>query len=139
MNHERALVEQISTVERKLEIRRERASRHLQQTRDELKIGIESGKKWAPLVLVGALGAAAFAAGRRRRDSIDFVGECVERQRSIRSPGVLATAAAVAGLVARVVLAPQTRDLWRLWRSSRPGLGERTTTVDHQQTQRSSP
>ena len=121
MNQERTLAEQIGTVERKLEIRRERTLRHLQEARDDVQSGIESGKKWAPLVLVGALGATAFAVGRRRPGSVDSDGGRAGTRRS--TTGVLATAAAVAGMVARVALTPQARDLWRAWRSSRPGLG----------------
>jgi len=48
--------------------------------------------------------------------------EVVRDERSRPGFGVLATAAAVAGMVARVALTPQARDLWRAWRSSRPGL-----------------
>jgi hypothetical protein len=123
MKGERALTEQIGIVERKLEIRRERAVRHLRQARAEIESGIQSGMKWVPLAMVGAIGATAFAVGRRRRAN---GASTPLHHTNGGGPGVngtgartLAIVVALAGMVVRVALAPEVRELWSGRHSSR--------------------
>jgi hypothetical protein len=133
MKHDRALTQQIGIVERRLEIRRERTVRHIQQAGAEIKSGIQSGMKWAPLAVVGALGAAAFVVGRRRRANgasapltrVNGAGPAISRT----GPGTLATVAALADIVVRIALAPEVRELWRSEHSSRrPSQNHRNPT-----------
>jgi hypothetical protein len=117
-----ALTEQIGIVERELEIRRARAARNLQQARAES--GIWSGMTWVPIVLLGAIGATAFAVRRRRRvngASTPF------RSANVGGPSVngtgartLAIVGALADLVISVAQTPEARELWRAWNSSHP-------------------
>jgi hypothetical protein len=98
MKQDRALIEQIGMVKRRLEIRRERTVRHIREARDGITSGIQNGMKWAPLAVIGALGAAAFVVGRRRANGasaplarVNDGGPPVSRagpgtQRSLRSP-----------------------------------------------------
>jgi hypothetical protein len=116
MKRGRALTEQIGIVERRLEIRRERTVQHIQQADAEIKSRIQNGMKWAPLGVVGALGAAAFVVGRRRR--ANGASEPSARVNgggpvNRTGPGALATVAALADIVVRIALAPEVRELWR--------------------------
>jgi hypothetical protein len=122
------LEKQIGDTERRLEMRRERVARHVQEIRAETDDRLRAGMKWAPLVAVGALGAMAFTAGRRH-------GQTASPARVHRANGAnatvaitspkpngtssFATLASVAGVVARAALSPQARELWQLYVSRR--------------------
>lgn len=121
------LEKQIGDMERRMEMRRERVARHVREARAETAYRLRTGLKWAPLILVGAVGAMAFRAGRRRHANggrgispppanganraVDMTGPKPNGTRS------LATIATVAGVVARAALTPQARELWRLYLS----------------------
>ncbi|MEO8507702.1 MAG: hypothetical protein ABI593_08740 [Betaproteobacteria bacterium] len=112
MKSERGLDERISTVERKLELRRERTVRHLQ----ELRAGVGSASRWLPLIAAGgALGVGILAA--RRRTVLSTTGTAVRRT------GWLAAAIAMAGTAIRVAMSPQARVLWSAWRDNRRPAG----------------
>jgi hypothetical protein len=81
---EGTLEKQIDDTERRLEMRRERVARYMQEARAESGSRLRLGLKWAPLILVGALGAMAFNAGRRRYPARvaplpPAAGECRQR------------------------------------------------------------
>ena len=128
------LEKQIGDTERRLEMRRERVARRVQEVRAETDNRLRAGMKWAPLIVVGALGAMAFTAGRRRATA----GQTVSTPRVHRANGTngangsvamaasrpngthaFATLASVAGVVARAALSPQARELWRMYVSRR--------------------
>ena len=130
------LEEQISDMERRLEMRRELVARHVQEVRAETDNRLRKGFRWAPLIAVGAIGVMAFRAGRRHHVSAGqgtlpspaniangangaagAAATAVPKPNGTRS---LATLATVAGVVARAALTPQAREIWRLYRS-RPG------------------
>ena len=124
------LEKQIGDTERRLEMRRERVARHVQEVRVETDNRLRTGLKWAPLIVVGAIGAVAFNAGRRHHVS---AGQGISPPRVNRVNGAngaatmaapkpngtssFATLASVAGVVARAALSPQARELWRLYNS----------------------
>jgi len=124
------LEKQIGDTERRLEVRRERVARHVQEARAEADNRLRTGLKWAPLIVVGAIGAMAFSAGRRHHAS---AGQGISPPRVNRVNGAngaatmaapkpngtssFATLASVAGVVARAALSPQARELWRLYNS----------------------
>ena len=126
------LEKQIGDTERRLEMRRERVARHLQQARAETDDRLRTGLKWAPLIVVGALGAMAFRAGRRHHASPRQGSSPPRASRANGANGAatmaapqsngtrsIATLASVAGVVARAALSPQARELWRLYVSRR--------------------
>jgi hypothetical protein len=126
MNDALPLSKQIALVERKLEGRRALTSHHLQQAADEVHSRVDTGAKWAPLVMVGALGATAFAVGWRhgngQRHAI--------RHRALAEPSgrhPIAAAAALVGTITRIALSPQARDLWRAWAARRRKFDHRET------------
>ena len=49
------LEKQIDDTERRLEMRRERVARHVQEARAETDNRLRTGLKWAPLIVVGAI------------------------------------------------------------------------------------
>ena len=127
------LEKQIGDTERRLEVRRERVARHVQEARAEADNRLRTGLKWAPLIVVGAIGAMAFNAGRRHHVS---AGNGASSPRANRVNGAnganaaatvaapnsngtrtFATLASVASVVARAALSPQARELWRLYNS----------------------
>ncbi len=129
------LEKQIGDTERRLEMRRERVARRVQEVRAETDNRLRAGMKWAPLIVVGALGAMAFTAGRRRGATVE---QTVSTPRVHRANGTngangsvataasrpngthaFATLASVAGVVARAALSPQARELWRMYVSRR--------------------
>ena len=124
------LEKQIGDTERRLEMRRERVARRLQEARAETDNRLRTGLKWAPLIVVGAIGAMAFSAGRRHHASAPR-GISPPRAKPVNGANGAATMAApkpngtssfatlatVAGVVARAALSPQARELWRLYNS----------------------
>ena len=126
------LEKQIGDTERRLEMRRERVARHLEEARAETDDRVRTGLKWAPLIVVG----------RHWRDGLQggtsTPCQCREWRRSpppaYRANGAngaaamaaprpngtrsFATLASVAGVVARAALhLSQARELWRLYSS----------------------
>jgi len=127
--NEVTLEKQIDDTERRLEMRRARVARHVQEARAETDSRLRTGLKWAPLIAVGAVGAMAFRAGLRRDPTVSPrvtppplngasrpINVTAEKANGTRS---LATLATVAGVVARAALSPQAQELWRLYLSRR--------------------
>ena len=124
------LEKQIGDTERRLEMRRERVARHLEEARAETDNRVRTGLKWAPLIVVGAIGAMAFRAGRRHHVHAGNGTSTPPANRANGANGTVsmaaskpngthtfATLASVAGVVARAALSPQARELWRLYSS----------------------
>jgi len=124
------LEKQIGDTERRLEMRRERVARHLEEVRTETDDRLRTGLKWAPLIVVGAIGAMAFRAGRRHNFKAGNGASPLPANRANGANGSVAAAApkpngtrsfatlaSVAGVVARAALSPQARELWRLYNS----------------------
>ena len=124
------LEKQIGDTERRLEMRRERVARHLEEARAETDDRVRAGLKWAPLIVVGAIGAMAFRAGRRHHVTVGNGASTPPVNRANgtngsvagvapkpNGTGSFATLASVAGVVARAALSPQARELWRLYNS----------------------
>jgi hypothetical protein len=111
MKSNRSLGEQIELVERKLDVRRQRTTRHWQET----KSAVSRKTAWAPLFLVAAaLLAGAALAHRSPRSS----GTATHSNTGpSRSAGLLATFAAAAATAIRLATSPMGRTLWSAWRA----------------------
>ncbi len=112
MKPARGLDERIATVERKLELRRERIVRHLQ----EVRAGVGSASRWLPLIAAGGALVVGVLAARRRTVS-------PATATAVRRTSWLATAVAIAGTATRVAMSPQARALWNAWRDNRRPAG----------------
>ena len=111
MKSDRSLGEQIELVERKLDLRRQRTTRHLQ----EAKAAVSRKTAWAPLVLVAAallVGGAIAHRSNSSRSSSSYAAA-----RPSRSAGLLATFAAAAATAVRLATSPMGRTLWAAWRA----------------------
>jgi len=116
------LFERIDSVERKLEIRRDRTARHLEEARADAERSVQTGMKWAPLLAAGALGAAAFRVGRHWRAPAGLTPQPPSERangREAAGPGAAAAVAAIGGTLIRAAFTPQARELWRMWQASR--------------------
>lgn len=117
MKNERSISESIALVERRLQIRRERMVRHLQEARAEVR----RSTKWLPYVAaVIALGAAGFAVARHGRKRPTVSAATV---RTTQRAGVAATVLALLGTAVRFALSPSGRALWQAWRTRQATRG----------------
>lgn len=112
MNTKRGLDERISAVERRLELRRARTVRHLQ----ELRAGVGSASRWLPLIAAGGALVVGILAARRRTISSASAT-------AVRRTGWLAATVTTASTAYRVAMSPQARALWSAWRDHRYPAG----------------
>ncbi len=111
MKSNRSLSEQIELVERKLDLRRQRTTRHWQET----KTAVAHKTAWAPLVLVVAALLAGVALAHRSPRSGGPATH--SNTRPSRSAGTFATFAAAAATAIRLATSPMGRTLWSAWRA----------------------
>ena len=102
----------VALIEHRLDLRRVRMARHLQ----ELQVDLKRARKWLPYAgAIVALGIGGFAAARAvgaRREPIAEVSV-----RTTRRPNIAATAIALIGTAVRYAMSAQGRALWRAWRA----------------------
>lgn len=101
----------ITTIERRLDVRRQRMARHLQELRDDLK----RSRRWLPYAgAVVALGVGGFVAARARSKPAPVAEVTV---RTTRRNQIAATAIALVGTAIRFAMSAHGRALWQAWRT----------------------
>jgi len=112
MNGTHTLNERIARVERKLELRRARTSRHAEEIRTGIGAEVERVRSWMPIA--SAAGALLFGFAAARRGGRHDAGSSAPVRR-----GLVASLVATVGMLARIALSPTTRALWASLRKQR--------------------
>jgi len=110
VNRTLSLNAQIAQVERRLEMRRQRAVRLVEDGRRD----VERALSWLPLFGVAGALAIGVAVGRRPRASLDAVHATVSAP--VARVGLMASVAGLGATALRIAMSPQARALWSAYR-----------------------
>ena len=115
MRYGRATPQHIAAVERRLELRRERLTRHWQ----EMQQDVARKNRWTPLVAVTGLAAVGYLAARSQSTVAprqSFAPLANGQATTVRRSALAAVTAALGGAV-RFATSPTGRALWSAWRN----------------------
>jgi hypothetical protein len=103
----------IDQVERRIEVRRNRLTRHV----EELRAAARERAKPLPWIGLGVFALAGFAFARGR---IGAAARRPDTKRAVERTGVLAGIVGLLQLAARIVSNPLVRSAWNAYRQPRP-------------------